>query len=320
MAKISFFESKQMPVSPHSNIKSNVWKNIHKNWILYLFLLPCLTYIIIFNYIPLYGIQIAFKDFRASLGITGSPWVGWKHFENFFNSYQFGTLLRNTLSLSVYQLIATLPLPVFLALLLNYTTMPGLKRFAQTSTYAPHLISVVVMAGMLIVFSGQNGLFNQLLKLFGIEPIAFLGRADMYQSMYVWSTVWQRTGYNAVIYIAALSGVSDELHEAAIVDGANKLKRIWHIDIPAILPTMVILIIMNVGNLMGIGFEKSFLLQNNLNLERSEIIATYVYKIGIQGAQYSYATAIGLFNNIINFALLVTVNKIAKKLSGSSLW
>ncbi len=298
------------------------WGSIRKNWLLYLFLLPCLAYIIIFNYIPLYGIQIAFKDFRAVTGIWGSPLADpwFKYFLRFFDSYQFTTLLYNTLSLSIYQLLASFPLPIILALLINYTTIPKLKKFSQTVTFAPHLISVVVMTGMLIVFTSSNGLFNQLLKLLGGAPVNFLGREDLYQPIYVWSTVWQHVGYNAIIYIAALSGVNDELHEAAIVDGANKLKRIWHIDIPAILPTMVILLILNVGNLMNIGFEKSYLLQNNLNLGRSEIISTYVYKVGIQGAQYSYATAVGLFNNIINFILLLTVNRISRKVSGNSLW
>ena len=310
----------QRPAALKARAKSKLWKQIKKNWVLYLFLVPCFSYMLIFDFLPLYGIQIAFKDFKGALGIIGSPWVGFKHFQNFFSSYQFGDLLWNTISLSVYQLLATLPMPVILALLLNYTTMPWLKKLSQSSTFAPHLISVVVMAGMLVTFSSTSGLFNQIVKLFGGAPIAFMGSEGLYQSMYVWSTVWQRTGYNAVIYIAALSSVSEELHEAAIMDGANKLKRIWHIDLPSILPTMVILIIMNVGNLMGIGFEKSFLLQNDLNLGRSEIISTYVYKIGIQGAQYSYATAIGLFNNVINFILLISVNKISGKLSGSSLW
>ncbi len=296
--------------------------DIVKNWLLYLFLLPCLTYIILFNYIPLYGIQIAFKDFRAVLGIWGSPFADpwFSHFARFFNSYQFTTLLYNTLSLSIYQLLVSFPLPIILALVLNYTTMPKLKKMAQTMTFAPHLISVVVIAGMLVVFCGSNGLFNQILQLFGIAPIAFLGSASIYQSVYVWSSVWQHTGYQAVIYVAALTSVNDELHEAAIVDGANKLKRIWHIDLPAIMPTMIILLIMNVGSLMSVGFEKSLLLQNSLNLERSEIISTYVYKIGLQSAQYSYATAIGLFNNIISFILLLTVNRIARKVSGNSLW
>lgn len=300
------------------------WKklgaNIRKNWLLYLFLLPMLVYLIIFNYAPLYGIQIAFKDFRGALGIWGSPWVGMKHFDNFFHSYQFGELLYNTLTLSAYQLIATIPMPVVLALLLNYTTVPWLKKLTQSSTFAPHLISVVVMCGMLNTFSSSTGLFNIILKQFGMEPISFLGIPSLYQTMYVMSTVWQRTGYNAVIYIAALSSVSEDLHEAAIVDGASKLKRVWYIDIPSILPTMVILIIMAVGNLMSIGFEKSLLLQNDLNLARSEIISTYVYKVGIQGAQYSLSTAVSLFNNIINFVLLISVNKISKALSGSSLW
>lgn len=300
--------------------KTNIWKRICKNWVLYLFLLPSLIYIIVLDYVPMYGIQIAFKDFKAFMGISGSPWVGLKHFKNFFGSYQFGTLLYNTLALSIYQLAATIPLPVFLALILNYTTSPKLKKVAQTSTYAPHLISVVVMAGMLTVFCSQTGLFNQITRLFGIEPVQFLGQEKMFRSIYVWSTVWQRTGFNAVIYIAALTSVSYELHEAAIVDGASKLKRVLHIDIPAIMPTMIILIIMNLGNIMGIGFEKAFLLQKDLNLGTSEIISTYVYKIGIKGAQYSYATAIGLFNNTINFILLVTVNYISKKLSNSSLW
>ena len=297
-----------------------LWANIRKNWLLYLFLLPMAVYLIIFNYAPLYGIQIAFKDFRGALGIWGSPWVGFKHFESFFNSYQFKDLLYNTLTLSFYQLVATIPMPVILALLLNYTTVPWLKKLTQSSTFAPHLISVVVMCGMLNTFSSSTGLFNILLKQFGLEPISFLGIPSLYQTMYVMSGVWQRTGYNAVIYIAALSSVSEDLHEAAIVDGASKLKRVWYIDIPSILPTMVILIIMAVGNLMSIGFEKSLLLQNDLNLARSEIISTYVYKVGIQGAQYSLSTAVSLFNNIINFILLISVNKASKALSGSSLW
>lgn len=297
-----------------------LWGRIKKNWLLYLFLLPALIYLGIFHYAPLYGIQIAFRNFKGSLGIWGSPWVGLQHFQTFFSSYQFKELLYNTLSLSVYQLVATIPMPVVLALILNYTTVPALKKIAQSSTFAPHLISVVVMCGMLTTFSSSTGLFNILLKLLGMEPVSFLGIPRLYQTMYVASTVWQRTGYNAVIYIAALSSVSEELHEAAIVDGASKLKRVWYIDIPSILPTMVILIIMSVGNLMSIGFEKSLLLQNDLNLERSEIIATYVYKIGIQGAQYSLSTAVSLFNNLINFVLLISVNRISKALSGSSLW
>lgn len=295
-------------------------KRIVGNWVLYLFLIPCLVYLALFNYWPMAGIQIAFRDFKAAKGVWNSPWVGFLHFQRFFDSYQFRELVWNTVSLSFYQIIAGFPLPIILALLLNYTTIPRMKRFAQTVTYAPHLISVVVMAGMLIVFSAPRGLFNQITGLFGAKPFAMLGSPSLYQPMYVWSTAWQRTGYHAVLYIAALSSVSDELHEAAIVDGANKFRRILHIDLPSILPTMMILLILSLGNLMSIGFEKSYLLQNNLNLSVSEIISTYVYKIGIQGAQYSYSAAIGIFNNVINLMLLVTVNKISNKLTGSGLW
>lgn len=305
---------------PFSVRRRALWHKILTNWVLYLFLLPCLAYIVIFNYIPLIGIQIAFRDFKASQGIWGSAWVGLKHFRTFFDSYQFGTLLSNTLTLSIYQIAASFPLPILLAIILNYTTIPGMKRFSQTVTYAPHLISTVVLCGMLIIFSSANGLFNQITGLFGMRPFEMLGRSNLYQSIYVWSTVWQRTGYSAVLYIAALSAVSDELHEAAIIDGANKIQRVCHIDFPTILPTVAILLIMNVGNLLSIGFEKSYLLQNSLNLGRSEIISTYVYKVGLQSGQFSYSTAISIFNNVINFTLLIAVNKLSGKLTGSSLW
>lgn len=300
--------------------RKKMLESIRRNWLLYLFLLPSVVYIIIFNYVPLYGIQMAFRNFKPAKGIWGSAWVGMDNFMRFFNSYQFSELLYNTVTISLYQVIASFPMPILLALVLNYTTIPHAKRFAQTVTYAPHLISTVVLAGMLIVFCNTTGLFNQLLGLLGIPAYNMLGSPSLYPHIYVWSTIWQRTGYNAVLYIAALSSVSDELHEAAIVDGANKLRRVWHIDLPAVMPTMVILLIMSIGNVMSIGFEKSYLLQNSLNLERSEIISTYVYKVGIQGAQYSYSTAIGLFNNVINFILLISVNKISDKLTGSSLW
>ncbi len=303
----------------HKSFKKMI-EIIKRNWVLYLFLLPCLLYVIIFNYAPMYGIIIGFKEFKPALGIWNSEWVGLTHFQRFFESYQFGALLSNTITLSFYLIVASFPFPIILALILNYTTFPALKKIAQTATYAPRLISVVVTAGMLIIFCSPNGLFNQIGALFGLKPAALLGKENLYQSIYVWSSIWQRTGYQAVIYIAALTSVSGELHEAAVVDGASKLKRIWHIDLPAIMPTIIILLIMNVGNVMSIGFEKSYLLQNDLNLGRSEIIATYVYKAGIRNAQYSYATAIGLFNNIINLTLLVTVNKVSRTLSGKSLW
>ena len=297
------------------------WLKIKRNWMLYLFLVPSVAYIIIFNYLPLYGVQLAFKDYSAFQGIWGSAWAGFKHFTRFFESYQFWELIKNTLTLSLYQLIATFPTPIILAILINYATSGKLRKFSQTVTYAPHLISTVVMVGMLMVFLQPQGLINQIGQLFGLTPKLFLGDSKLFQSIYVWSEVWQQTGWSAIIYIAVLTGgVSQELHEAAIVDGANKLQRIWHIDLVSLFPTAVILLIMNLGAVMNIGFEKDFLMQNDLNLNVSEIISTYVYKIGIQSAQYSFATAIGLFNNIINFVLLIIVNRLARVLTDTSLW
>ena len=291
-----------------------------QNWLLYVLVLPCVLYILIFHYFPLYGIQMAFKDFSAYEGIWGSPWVGMKHFTRFFESVQFWSLIKNTLILSLYQLIASFPIPIILALMLNYTSLGRIKRFVQTLTYAPHLISTVVIVGMLIAFTSSTGVFNQILGLFGVQPILFMGQSSMFRSIYVWSDVWQNTGWNAIIYIAVLTSVNQELHEAALVDGASILRRIWHIDLVALMPTIMILLIMNLGSVMNLGFEKAFLMQNDMNLETSEIISTYVYKIGIQSAQYSYATAIGLFNNVINFVLLVVVNRGARAVSGTSLW
>ena len=296
-------------------------KNIKKNYVLYLFLLPSFLYLLLFHYWPLYGVQIAFKDFKATEGIWGSPWVGVDHFVRFFESFQFWQLLQNTITISLYALIMGFPIPILLALILNYMTIPHFKRFAQTVTYAPHFISTVVMAGMVILFlSPSSGLINTLLGVFGAEPVSFMQQPDLFKHIYVWSGIWQNTGWGSVIYMAALSAVSPELHEAAIVDGASKWKRIWNIDIPAILPTAVIILIMNVGSVMSVGFEKVYLLQNDANLAASEIFSTYVYKIGIQSAQYSYSTAIGLFNNVINFVLLISVNQLSRKWTGSSLW
>ena len=311
----------RLPSETRKARRHTVLKQMKANYFLYLFLLPATAYLLIFCYGPMYGIQIAFKDFYAYLGIEGSPWVGLKHFENFFRSPRFGALLQNTLTLSFYSLLAGFPLPIILALLLNYTPKQGLKKFAQTASYAPHFISTVVLVGMLnVFFSPRSGFVNTILGWFGSQPVFFLGDPKWFKHMYVWSGVWQSTGWGSIIYLAALAGVSPELHEAAIIDGANKLQRIWNIDIPTIMPTMVILLVMNFGSIMNVGYEKVFLMQNDLNMSASEIISTYTYKIGLQGAQYSYSTAIGLFNNIINFVMLVVVNRVARGLSGSSLW
>lgn len=300
--------------------KINFMRILKRNWVCYLFILPMVIYVIIFNYIPMYGIQLAFKDYRVADGIWESAWVGLKHFKTFFESYQFKDLLWNTLSLSLYSLIAGFPMPIIFALLLNYITNVKLKKVVQMVTYAPHFISTVVYCGMILIFLSSDGVINQLLKLIGIDSVAFLTNPSNFRHIYVWSGVLQNIGWGSIMYISVLTSVDPMLHEAATVDGATRFQRLLHIDLPAIVPTMVIMLIMRAGEIMDLGFEKAFLLQNNINLDYSEIIATYVYEIGIQGGQFSYSSAIGLFNNVINMVLLVVVNKIAKKVSDVSLW
>ena len=294
---------------------------IRRNLILYAFLLPMAVYLIVFNYAPLYGLQIAFKNFNPSMGITASPWAGFKHFTRFFDSPLFKNLLGNTLALSLYQLALSFPLPIILALVLHYTPNPWLKKISQTATYAPYFISTVVLVGMLMVFFDPiSGIGTTFLKKFGMVNPQVTTDPQAFAHLYVLSGVWQSSGWASVIYMATLSGVSPELHEAAIIDGATKLQRIYHIDFPVLAPTAIIILILNCGSIMNIGFEKVFLMQTAPNLTVSEIISTYVYKLGLQGQQFSYASAIGLFNNAANFLLLIIVNQIARRLGSSSLW
>ena len=286
----------------------------------YLLLLPALVYVLIFCYGPMYGLQIAFRDYKGYLGILGSKWVGLKHFNTFFNGVYFWRLIRNTLVLSLYSLIASFPLPIVLALLLNEIG-PRSRKISQTILYAPHFISTVVLVGILnTMLSPSIGVVNKLLVELGGESHYFMADPDAFRHLYVWSGVWQGTGWNTVIYVAALAGVSPELHEAATIDGASKLQRIWHINIPSIMPTIVILLIMRIGSLVSVGYEKVYLMQNNMNLEVSEVISTYVYKHGIVQPNYSYSTAIDLFNNVINVTLLLIANGVSRKVSETSLF
>ncbi|WP_348619736.1 ABC transporter permease [Paenibacillus polymyxa] len=307
----------------HSTIKPNrkIWNQVKRDYELYLFLLPIIIIYLVFKYYPMYGIQIAFKDFSPSRGIWGSEWVGFKHFIDFFDSYNFWTIMTNTLTLSVLSLVFSFPAPIIIAIMLNQMLAKRYKKIVQTVIYAPHFISTVVLVGMLNVFLSPNsGIVNHIITLFGGDPIMFLADEGWFRPLYILSGVWQETGFATIIYLAALAGVNPELHEAAIMDGASKWKRVMHVDIPSILPTIVILLILALGNIMGIGFEKAFLMQNDLNYATSNIIPTYVYEIGIQKAQYSFSTAIGLFNSVVNIILIVTVNRIAKKLTETSLW
>ncbi len=297
-------------------------KQITRNWQLYLFILPAILIIILFYYVPIYGVQIAFRDYNAfSGGISGSPWVGWANFERFFNSYYFKDLLVNTLVLSFYQLIVGFIIPIILALLLTQLESRRFKRFAQNVIYAPYFISAVVIVGMLSVFfSPSGGLVNVVRTGLGAEAVDYMAQPEYFRHMYVWSGVWQTAGWGTVIYIAALSGVNPELYEAATVDGCNKLQRMFYVDIPCIIPTMVTVLILNTGSIMNIGFEKVYLMQSSLNLPVSEVISTYVYKIGILSTDYSLATTIGLFNSVVNCVLLLVVNTISRHVSENSLW
>jgi putative aldouronate transport system permease protein len=264
---------------------------------------------------------IAFKDYSVVQGIWGSPWAGLKHFRLFFENPVFWRLVKNTFYLSLYALAVGFPIPILLALSLNEVGNAFFKRVVQLVTYAPYFISTVVMVSMIILLLAPRlGIANRLLQELGFAPINFLGRPNLFRSIYVWSDVWQNAGYAAIIYLAALAGIDPTLYEAAKVDGASRLQKIWYIDLPGIMPTALIILILSVGSLMAVGFEKTFLLQNPLNLSQSEVIATYVYKIGLLNANFSFATAVGLFNSVINLVLLVLVNTFAKRLAGTSLW
>ncbi|CAM3803883.1 MULTISPECIES: ABC transporter permease [Paenibacillus] len=310
---------------PGSIRGSSVWRGtvrqVRKNWQLYLLFLPVLLYFIVFHYVPMYGVQIAFKDFIANKGILESPWVGFKHFERFFNSFYFWRIIKNTLGIGLYELIVGFPIPIILALMINEARSGRFRRFIQTVTYAPHFLSTVVVVGMIMMFlSPVSGLVNFIITSFGGEPIAFMTEPSWFKSIYVWSGVWQSMGWSSIIYLAALAGIDPQLHEAAKVDGAGWFRRIWHINLPGIAPTMIILLILNIGSILGVGFEKVFLMQNSLNMEASDVIATNVYRSGILGAQYSYSAAVGLFNSVVNFIMLITVNRIARRVSETSLW
>ncbi len=296
-------------------------KRILRNWELYLMFLPVLVFFVIFHYLPMYGVQIAFRKFSATRGILGSPWRGFYYFERFFNSYQFTQLIGNTLGISLYMLVVGFPAPILLALMMNELHSERFKRTVQTITYAPHFISTVVMCSMVILFlSPSSGIINKLIELLGGQPVYFMGKPEYFKTIYVLSGVWQNTGWGSIIYMAALSGVDPELHEAATIDGASRLQRVLHINLPSLMPTAIVLLILNAGGLMSVGFEKVFLLMNDLNRSSAEVISTFVYQRGLLDRDYSYASAIGLFNSVINLILLVLVNSISRKVSDTSLW
>jgi putative aldouronate transport system permease protein len=295
------------------------------NWQLYAMLALPLAWLVVFAYIPMWGAQIAFRDYVPAggfAGISSAPWVGFEHFERFFNSYNFWPIIRNTLVLNIYSLLAGFPLPIILALALNYAASRWFRKTVQMVSYAPYFISLVVMVGILFQLLAVNGLINQLLGLVGIDPVPFMAEPQYFKSIYVWSGVWQTVGFSCIVYLAALAGIDPTLHEAAILDGANKLQRMRDIDLPGILPVAIILLILNMGSLLSTGFEKIILMQNALNRSTSEVIDSYVYWVGLGSdiPQFAYAAAIGLFKSVVGLILLYSVNLISRRLQGSSLW
>ncbi|WP_344909655.1 ABC transporter permease [Amphibacillus indicireducens] len=293
---------------------------IKSNYMLYLFILPAVTLVLIFNYLPMYGVLIAFKDYSVRDGILGSDWVGFEHFRSFLSSPNFLKIFMNTIKLSVYDLLIGFPIPVILALMLNQIRRASVKKNIQLIIYAPHFISTVVIAGMLYIFLSPAGPLNALITPITGNPILFMSRPEYFRTIFIASGIWQGAGFSSIVYVAALSNVDPQLHDAATIDGASLLQRIWHIDFQVLKPIMAVLFILAIGGIMGVGFEKAYLLQTDMNIPTSEIIDTYVYKRGLLAGDWSFGAAVGLFNTVIGLVLLVITNTVVKKLNGETLF
>lgn len=296
-------------------------RSAHKYWDLYLLLIPVLVYFIVFKYLPMYGLQISFRNYQPRKGFLGSEWVGLKHFARFFSSYNCFQIIGNTVILSLLNLLFCFPLPILLALLLNEMRNGAYKKVVQTATYAPHFLSTVVVVGMLTAFcSPSTGIVNTILCAFGRQPIYFMAKGEWFRPLYIISEVWTSMGWDSIIFLSALAGVDVQMYEAARIDGASRVKQLLYITLPSIVPTIAVMLILNCGRVMNIGFEKVFLMQTDLNLSVSEVISTFVYRQGIADTQTSYATAVGLMNSGVNFLLVILVNEISKRVSEVGLW
>ena len=295
-------------------------RDLTKNYILYIMILPVLAYYIIFAYVPMGGLQLAFKDYQIKAGIFGSEYVGFKHFSRFLGSYNLGQLVWNTISISLYCIILGTIAPIVFSLFINYVRHHRWKKVLQMVTYLPYFISSVVLVGMLNIFFGDNGLVNALLKGIGVSQVPFMSSSETFRAMYTLSGVWQGLGFSSVVYIAALAGVDQQIHEAAIVDGAKIRHRMWYIDLMEIRPTIMVLFIMSLGGIINVGYEKVLLMQNSLNTATSEVLSTYVYKVGLINSDYGFSTAIGVVNSLVSMVLLITANRVARRIAGYSVW
>ncbi|OMF30051.1 sugar ABC transporter permease [Paenibacillus sp. FSL H8-0548] len=305
----------------NTQIKTNRYvRDLMMNKYLYIMMLPVIGYYLVFHYAPMYGALIAFKEYSPMKGILGSDWVGLKHFYDFFNSYYFWRILKNTIVISVYSLIFEFPAPIILALLINEVRSKSFKRVAQTITYMPYFISLVVICGIITDFTNADGVINRLLMLLGYDGQAMLQKPELFRPIYILSEIWQRIGWESIIYIAALMSIDVEQYEAAKMDGASRLKQIFYITLPGIMPTIAIMLILRMGNLLNVGFEKIILLYNPITYETADVISSFVYRKGLLEFGWSYSSAVGLFNSLINLALLITANYISRKVNKSSLW
>lgn len=300
---------------------SHVGKMIWRSKYLYLMLLPALIWYIVFMYAPLYGAQIAFRDFMPALGITGGKWVGFKYFQQFFSSEYFGRLIKNTLGISVYSILVGFPIPIILALLMNEVRNKYFQKSVQTIVYLPHFISAVVVVSIInSLLSPSNGLLNQIIQLFGGDPIHFMAEPKYFKTIFVLSDIWQSAGYGSIVYLAALTSIDPSLYEAATVDGATKWQKLLHITLPCLLPTVMIMLILRMGSIFTVGYEKIMLMYNPATYETADVISTYVYRRAFEGGDYSFSAAVGLFNSVINFIVIIVFNKISKRISEVSLW
>lgn len=300
----------------------DIWRRrIVPNWTLYLLLAVPVTFLIVFNYAPMYGVVMAFEKYSPIRGIFLSKWVGIENFVRFFSTPSALEIIKNTMIISLYGLVFGIPFPIILAICLNEVKSSKFKKTVQMVTYAPYFISTVVLVSIVtMILDPTTGIVNMLMKKIGMDTINFMGEPELFRSIYVWSGIWQMTGFNAIIYIAALSSADQELYEAARMDGANKFQKVWYIDLPYILPTLIIITIMNFGSIMNVGFEKVYLMQNPANLNVSEVLSTYTYKKGLLSLDYGYSAAVGIFNSVVNTFFIVTVNKLSRKYSDTSLW